>query len=653
VFISQHQAFKKDGTVPPDPVPIFAAEEPKKKTNESGSGPKGMEEEEEEEEEEEKEEQAAPTAEATKPVRELGFVEKFFPFGKFFETAPTQVFSGDEDKDIEKAWGCWRHLKNLFQELEECRPFEIMRNYKDRGNYLISKHAKVIAMTCTHAAIRRGEFVKLGLQYDNLIMEESAQILEIETFIPMLLQEHDKEFGCRLKRVILLGDHHQLPPIIKNMAFQKYSHMDQSLFARFIRLGTPHIQLNAQGRSRASIAKLWNWRYKDLGDLPHVGSRKMFQKANAGFSHEYQFINVEDFQGKGCTTPMPYFYQNLAEAEYIVQTYMYMRLLGYPAHTISILTTYNGQKALMEDIINMRCKDNNFFGRPARISTVDKYQGQQNDYVLLSLVRTKTAGHIRDVRRLVVAMSRARLGLYVFGRESLFKNCFELAPTFSVLLKRPTQLCLNLDELSSLTERNLDDTGKIFKVKDLGHMGKIVHSMAQRAHQNIVQRHLMIQMEEESQKKAAEEAAAKVFEEKKKEFEQMEAQAEKEVETEKTTVDTSSTPAVPEGEEPANDESMEVEAAASAEVPEKKEEVEETQAEPETKPEPEPEPAKPAQEKEKEEPEPAPSPVKIPDFTNWKYKQLQTECRKLALGARGKKAELLKKLQDYYQNQQQ
>lgn len=50
----------------------------------------------------------------------------------------------------------------------------------------------------------------------------------------------------RLKRVILIGDHHQLPPVVKNMAFQKYSHLDQSLFTRFIRLGTPYIQLNSQ-----------------------------------------------------------------------------------------------------------------------------------------------------------------------------------------------------------------------------------------------------------------------------------------------------------------------------------------------------------------------------------------------------------------------
>jgi len=76
------------------------------------------------------------------------------------------------------------------------------------------------------------------------------------------------------------------------------------------------------------------------------------------------------------------------------------------------------------------------------VTTVDKYQGQQNDYILLSLVRTKAVGHLRDVRRLVVAMSRARLGLYVFARVSLFRNCFELAPAFKQLMARPQQLYL-------------------------------------------------------------------------------------------------------------------------------------------------------------------------------------------------------------------
>lgn len=80
-------------------------------------------------------------------------------------------------------------------------------------------------------------------------------------------------------------------------------------------------------------------------------------------------------------------------------------------------------------------------------------QGQQNDYILLSLVRTKAVGHLRDVRRLVVAMSRARLGLYVFARAALFANCFELTPTFRLLVQRPNDLRLLPNERYGQTER--------------------------------------------------------------------------------------------------------------------------------------------------------------------------------------------------------
>ena len=53
--------------------------------------------------------------------------------------------------------------------------------------------------------------------------------------------------------------------------------MEQSLFARFVRLGVPFVQLDRQGRARADIAQLYSWRYKDLGNLPHVQALPQFQ----------------------------------------------------------------------------------------------------------------------------------------------------------------------------------------------------------------------------------------------------------------------------------------------------------------------------------------------------------------------------------------
>nr|CAB3495750.1 unnamed protein product [Digitaria exilis] len=172
--------------------------------------------------------------------------------------------------------------------------------------------------------------------------------------------------------------------------------------------------------------------------------------------------------------PSPWFYQNEGEAEYIVSVYIYMRLIGYPANKISILTTYNGQKLLIRDVINRRCKPWNI-EPPNKVTTVDKFQGQQNDFILLSLVRTRFVGHLRDVRRLIVAMSRARLGLYVFCRRSLFEQCYELQPTFQLLLQRPDKLALNLEECTPFTERPLGETGNIHYVtgiEDIEHLVK-------------------------------------------------------------------------------------------------------------------------------------------------------------------------------------
>ena len=237
-------------------------------------------------------------------------VQELFPFNKFFDDVEVLFKCENFEEDKEVAEGCMRYVRDIFTQLEEFRAFELLRNGLDRTRYLLVKEAKIIAMTCTHAALTRDTLVALGFRYDNVLLEESAQILEIETFIPMLLQEPQDGYN-RLKRFIMIGDHHQLPPVIKNMTFSKYSNMEQSLFARFIKLGVPSVQLDAQGRARSSICDLYRWRYKNFGDLPHCIDNPMYQKANPGLRYEYQLIDVGDFNGQGETEPNPHFYQNL------------------------------------------------------------------------------------------------------------------------------------------------------------------------------------------------------------------------------------------------------------------------------------------------------------------------------------------------------
>lgn len=61
--------------------------------------------------------------------------------------------------------------------------------------------------------------------------------------------------------------------------------------------------------SLGSLCNLYNWRYKNLGNLPHVQLLPEFSTANAGLLYDFQLINVEDFQGVGESEPNPYFYQ--------------------------------------------------------------------------------------------------------------------------------------------------------------------------------------------------------------------------------------------------------------------------------------------------------------------------------------------------------
>lgn len=303
-----------------------------------------------------------------------------FPFHTYFSNAPQPAFDPTASKEtvIDVAEGCQRHIAKIFSELEDIRPFEVLRQPRDKANYLLVREARIIAMTSTHAAMRRQEIADLGFHYDNVIMEEAAQITEIESFVPAALQNM-KNGELPLKRAVLCGDHLQNSPIIQNLAFRQYAHFEQSLFLRLVRLGVPFITLDQQGRARPSIAELFRWRYNQLGNLPVVETAQEFKQANSGFQFDYQFINVPDYQGVGEREPTPHFIQNLGEAEYAVAIYQYMRLLGYPASKITILATYAGQTALIRDVLNHRCAKNNLFGMPKIVTTVDKYQGEQND----------------------------------------------------------------------------------------------------------------------------------------------------------------------------------------------------------------------------------------------------------------------------------
>lgn len=101
--------------------------------------------------------------------------------------------------------------------------------------------------------------------------------------------------------------------------------------------------------------------------------------------------------------------------------------------------------------------------------------------VILSLTRTSRVGYLRDIRRLTVALSRARLGLYILGRRAVFESCYELREAFQLLFRREDKLQLVTGEVHP-TGRRLQEGDEVpgtTEMVGVEHLGQYVFEMTQ------------------------------------------------------------------------------------------------------------------------------------------------------------------------------
>lgn len=117
-------------------------------------------------------------------------------------------------------------------------------------------------------------------------------------------------------------------------------------------------------------------------------------------------------------------------------------------------------------------------------------------------------GYLRDVRRMTVAFSRARLGLYVLGRREVFEACPELRPAFDVLLHRPDKLMLVTGELWAAERPSTDEDGPVegeVAMESVEHIGQYVFEMTKtkieqlQAEQGLLMEPTIDEAEEEGQ----------------------------------------------------------------------------------------------------------------------------------------------------------
>ena len=297
-----------------------------------------------------------------------------------------------------------------------------------RINAELMGEARVIACTLVGSSHRLLE----GMKFGTLFIDEAAQALEAACWIPMR----------RAGRVVLAGDHCQLPPTVKSIAAMRAG-LGKTLMER-IAENKPEVVtlLKIQYRMNEEIMRFSSdWFYHGkVQSAPQIKYRSILD-----YDHAITWIDTsdkeptdtieegEDLNFKEQFVGESFGRINKAEAELTLLTLAeYLTKIG-KQHVIDeridvgIISPYRAQVQYLKRLI----KKYEFF-KPYRrlisVNTVDGFQGQERDVILISLVRSNDEGQIgflKDLRRMNVAMTRARMKLIILGnKETMTQHPF-------------------------------------------------------------------------------------------------------------------------------------------------------------------------------------------------------------------------------------
>ena len=269
----------------------------------------------------------------------------------------------------------------------------------------ILKNVDVIGMTTTGAAKHRLTLQEIKPRI--VIVEEAAEVLEGHVITAL---------SSGTDHLILIGDHKQLKPnpAVYELA-RKYC-LDVSLFERMVNNGLTCHSLNTQRRMRPEISGIMRLIYPDLIDDTSVQRYESI----TGVQHNVYFI---DHQHPESGNEELKSHSNQHEVHFIAALCKYLLLQGYQSNSITVLTMYTGQLLKLQ-----RCMPKESF-EGIRISSVDNFQGEENDIIILSLVRSNKDGKIGFLNipnRVCVALSRAKKAMYCIGNISMMAKTNKL-----------------------------------------------------------------------------------------------------------------------------------------------------------------------------------------------------------------------------------
>lgn len=333
-----------------------------------------------------------------------------FTYERRFESHP----------DYPQLWSIRKAIRELYARSRKGAEREAVRqkinSLKDRATELeirinesLFSEARVIACTLVGSANR----LLIGQKFGTLFIDEAAQALEAACWIPIR----------KADRVILAGDHCQLPPTVKA--------------PEALRAGLGHTLMQTIVKNKPETVSLLKLQYRMNDEIMRFSS-EWFYGGMLQSAPEVKYRSILDFdtpiewintEGLDCNEEFigeNYGRINKSEAELsIEQLKGYITKIGRERFLderidVGMISPYKAQVQYLRRLVR-----NDAFFKPYRqaitINTVDGFQGQERDVILISLVRANEEGQIgflNDLRRMNVAITRARMKLIILGDAS-------------------------------------------------------------------------------------------------------------------------------------------------------------------------------------------------------------------------------------------
>lgn len=307
--------------------------------------------------------------------------------------------------------------KLMFAEVTRIR--EAAKSLEEYIQFDIFQKTKVFASTLVGAS----SYSLKGMEFDVVYIDEAAQGLEAATWIPIL----------KAKKVVLAGDHCQLPPTIKSFQASKDG-LAETLFEKVIKRKPMAAQmLQIQYRMPKDIMGFSN-EYFYHGELSAAanteshsfpndeGVLEWIDTAGAGYTDQKEEESLSTFNPE----------EAAFACRYLNDLLLKIGIANFKQEgwTIGLIAPYSAQVRLLRSLIfdGFDFPNSKAFSDLITIDTVDGFQGQEKDLMMISLTRSNDAGEIgflADERRMNVALTRAKRKLVLIGDSStLAQNPF-------------------------------------------------------------------------------------------------------------------------------------------------------------------------------------------------------------------------------------